>query len=190
MDSGPVDAIPVVVEGEPVCQRHLHRRIVPASPAGRSGTVDPMSRLGILLAIAVPLAAADLLVKARVPTDVWAYHERSYGWLLLSVVLLVSLAVATRIPSLVVASAAGVLAGGLLGNSVSAAWNEMTVPNPLVIAGDRSAIAFNLADIWALVGILLLVLTIGSWLIRNRELLPSATEVRASGGRAFGRLFD
>lgn len=149
-----------------------------------------MSRLGILLAIAVPLAATDLLVKASTPTDAWANHERSYGWLVLCVVLLVCLAAATRIPSLVVVLAAGVLAGGLLGNSLSAAWNEMTVPNPLVIAGDRSAIAFNLADVWALVGILLLVLTIGSWLIRNRNLIPSATEVRASGGRAFGRLFE
>ena len=42
--------------------------------------------------------------------------------------------VVTRIPSLVAAAAAGVLAGGLLGNSFSAAWNGMEVPNPFVSA--------------------------------------------------------
>ncbi len=87
MDGRPVDPIPVVVEGEPVCQRNLHGRILPTSAAGCSGTVDRVSRLGIMLGIAVPLAAADLLVKANAPTDAWAYHERSYGWLVLSAIL-------------------------------------------------------------------------------------------------------
>jgi hypothetical protein len=149
-----------------------------------------MGRLGILLGIAVPLAAADLLVKASEPTAPWAYHQRSYGWLALSMSLFALLAATTRIRSIVVALAAGVLAGGLLGNSLSAAWNDMTVANPLVIAGDRSAIAFNLADVWALAGIVLLVVAIGFWLIRNRDRLPPPSEVRASGGRGFGRLFD
>ena len=34
----------------------------------------------------------------------------------------------------------------------------MQVPNPLVLSGDRGFVAFNLADIWALAGIFLLVL--------------------------------
>ena len=53
--------------------------------------------------------------------------------------------------------AAGVLAGGLLGNTLSAAWNGMAVPNPLVVTGEQSVVAFNLADVWALVGIFLLM---------------------------------
>ena len=66
-----------------------------------------------------------------------------------------------QIPSLLVAPAAGILAAGILGNSLSAAWNDMEVPNPLLAGGDSAFIAFNLADIWALTGILALVLTIG-----------------------------
>ena len=143
-----------------------------------------------MLGVALPLAAADLFVKASEPTEAWAYHERSFGWLLLSLSLLAGMVVIARIPSLLVAPAAGVLAGGLLGNSLSAAWNEMKVPNPLVFAGDRDLIAFNLTDLWALTGIFLLVLAIGIWLIRNRALIPPPAEVRATRGRAFGRLFD
>ena len=143
-----------------------------------------------MLAVALPLAAADLLVKAAVPTSAWAYHERSLGWLALSVVLFVALLLVTRVPALLVAPAAGLLAAGLLGNSLSAAWNGMEVPNPLVATSDRGVIAFNLADIFALTGILTLLLAIGVWLIRNRELIPPPDEVRATRGRAFGRMLD
>lgn len=142
-----------------------------------------------MLGVALPLAAADLLVKAREPTEPWAYHERSLGWLLLSVSLLAGMVVITRIPSALVPPAAGVLAAGLLGNSISAAWNGMVVPNPLVLVGDRSVIAFNLADLWAIAGIVLLVLTIGLWLIRSRDLIAPPAELQATRGRAFQRLF-
>jgi len=164
--------------------------VLPALKRHCSGTVGVVGRIGIMLGVALPLAAADLFVKASEPTEVWAYHERSFGWLLLSVSLLAGMVAIARIPSLLVAPAAGVLAGGLLGNSLSAAWNEMKVPNPLVFGGDRGVIAFNLADIWALVGIFLLVLALGAWLIRNRDLIPPPAEVRATRGRAFRRLFD
>lgn len=164
--------------------------ILPVTAQDRSGTVELMGRLGIMLGVALPLAGADLLVKAGAPTEAWAYHERSFGWLLLSLSLLAGMVLVTHIPSLLVAPAAGVLAAGLLGNSLSAAWNDMKVPNPLVLGGDHGLIAFNLADVWALVGIFLLVLAIGGWLIRNRALIPPSAEVRATRGRAFRRLFD
>ncbi len=143
-----------------------------------------------MLCVALPLATADLVVKANEPTEPWAYHERSLGWLVLSLSLLGGMMVVTRIPSVLAAVAAGVLTGGLLGNSFSAAWNGMEVPNPLVLGGSRMLIAFNLADIWALLGIISLVCAIGAWLIRNRELIPQPAEVRATRGRAFRRLFD
>ena len=142
-----------------------------------------------MLGVALPLATADLVVKANEPTEPWAYHERSLGWLLLSLSLLGGMMVVTRIPSLVAAAAAGVLAGGLLGNCFSAAWNGMEVPNPLVLGDSRVVIAFNLADVWALLGIVSLVCAIGTWLVRNRDLIPQPAEVRATRGRAFGRLF-
>ena len=143
-----------------------------------------------MLCVALPLAATDLLVKAHEPTEPWAYHQRSLGWLALSISLLAGMAVIARIPSALVAPAAGVVAGGVLGNSLSAAWNDMEVPNPLILGGDNPVIAFNLADIWALTGILLLVCTLGVWLIRNRDLIPPPDEVRSSRGRAFRRLFE
>ena len=143
-----------------------------------------------MLCVALPLAAADLLVKAHEPTEPWAYHERSLGWLVLSISLLAGMAAIARIPLALVAPAAGVFAGGVLGNSLSAAWNGMEVPNPLMLGGDNAVIVFNLADIWTITGILLLVCTLGVWLIRNRDRIPPPDEVRSSRGRAFRRLFE
>jgi hypothetical protein len=142
-----------------------------------------------MLCVALPLAAVDLLVKATMPTESWAHHERSLGWLALSLGLFAGMIVVSRIPSALVAPAAGLLAAGLLGNSFSAAWNGMEVPNPLIVDGDRGLIAFNPADVFALAGIFALVAAIGIWLIRNRDLIPPPDEVRATRGRAFRRLF-
>jgi hypothetical protein len=146
-----------------------------------------MGRIGIMLCVALPLATLDLAVKATEPTEPWAYHQRSYGWLALSIVLLAGMVAIATIPSLLVAPAAGILAAGVLGNGLSAAWNGMAVPNPLVLDFDRALVAFNLADVWALSGICLLVLTLGVWLIRNRHALPPPQEVRSHRDGAFRR---
>ena len=132
----------------------------------------------------------DLFVKANTPTEPWAYHRRSLAWLALSVGLFLAMLLIARIPSILVAPAAGVLCAGILGNSLSAAWNGMEVPNPFVIDSEHAIVAFNLADVWAVTGIFFLVLALGIWLIRNRALLPESAEVRATRGRAFLRLFD
>jgi hypothetical protein len=130
-------------------------------------------RLAVLLAVALPLALADLVHKARVPTELWAYHQRSAAWVALCVVLFGATLVLVRVPSAAVPPAAGLLAAGVLGNMTSAAWNDLRVPNPIVVEGDRALLAFNLADVWALTGILLLVVSLSVWLVRNRELLPA-----------------
>ena len=146
-----------------------------------------MKRVGIVLAVALPLAAVDLWLKAARPTEPWAYHERSVVWLLLCFFLIAGVGLLTRIPSALVPPAAGVLTGGLLGNALSATWNGMRVPNPIVVSGDRTVLAFNLADLWALAGIVLLVTTLGTWLVWNRELLPTPAEARARWRQAFAR---
>jgi FtsH-binding integral membrane protein len=149
-----------------------------------------MRGVAIMVGVALPLAALDLYVKASEPTEPWAYHERSLGWLVLSVFLLAGMVLIARIPSRLVAPAAGVLAAGVLGNGLSAVWNGMEVPNPFVVDADRALIAFNLADVWALTGICLLVLAIGTWLIRNRHLLSPTAAGRSSAVEAFRRRFD
>jgi lipoprotein signal peptidase len=126
-------------------------------------------RLAVALAVAVPLALVDLAVKAVRPTPWWAWHERSLGWLLLCVVVLAALVVVLRVPGVLVPPAAGVLAGGVLGNALSAAWNDLEVANPLVIEGERAVLAFNLADVWVLAGLAALFAVLGVWLVRNRD---------------------
>ena len=154
---------------------------------GSFGTVGRMRGIAIMLCVALPLAAVDLYVKAIEPTPDWAYHQRSLGWLALSIGLFGGMVLIARIPSLFVALAAGILAGGVIGNSLSAAYHQMEVPNPLLVEVDQGMIAFNLADVWALSGICLLVLSLGGWLIRNRHLRPPNTDPRSARVEAFRR---
>ena len=140
-------------------------------------------RLGLFFAVALPLAVADLAHKASAHTELWAYHERSLGWLGLCLVLFVVTVWLVRVPAAGVAFAAGLLGAGVLGNGMSAAWNDLRVPNPIVVRGDHVILAFNLADICALVGILALVITLSTWLVRNRELLPTANQIWSAGRR-------
>ena len=135
-------------------------------------------RIAVVLAVALPLAAVDLVLKATRETPAWAYHERSLGWLLACVFVLAALVLVTRVPSHFVPPAAGVLAGGVLGNALSAAWTGLLVPNPLVVTGDDAVVAFNLADLWVLAGVAGLVTSIGIWLVRNRHALPEPSPFR------------
>lgn len=131
-------------------------------------------RAAIALGFALPLLAADLWVKAEATTPWWAYHERSLAWVLMCAVAVVGLMLVTRIPAPLVPPAAGLLLAGVLGNVLSAAWNDLEVPNPILVHGDGGVLAFNLADLYALVGVILLVSAVGGWLVRNREALPGA----------------
>jgi hypothetical protein len=132
-----------------------------------------------MLAFALPLAAVDLITKALLPTEDWAYHQRSPAWGLLCCIVLVGLLVVCRVPTLLVPPATGFLMAGVVGNGLSAVLNGFVVPNPLVIEGNQSVVAFNLADVWAVVGILSLMVVIAVWLIRNRHLLPSRRRAAA-----------
>ncbi|MGI8973250.1 MAG: hypothetical protein ACR2HI_03625 [Gaiella sp.] len=144
-------------------------------------------RLAVVILIALPLAAADLTLKLLRETPDWAHHERSAGWLALCLVVLCGLLLAVRVPSWFVPPAAGVLAGGVLGNAGSAIWNGLAVPNPIVLVGERSVIAFNLADVWVVVGLSLLLGSIGAWLVRNRHGLPEPHAVPAAVVRSLRR---
>ena len=135
-------------------------------------------RLLLISVAAAVLASADLVVKATVRTDGWAFHHRSDTWLALCVVLLVGTFSLALVPSRAVALAAGVLSGGVIGNFVSAWAHGNRVPNPLVIGGYGRDLAFNLADVWVLVGNLLLTSALIVLTVRNRHRLapPRAWE--------------
>lgn len=127
------------------------------------------AQLSTLLVVALPVAAADLWIKALAPTPWWAYHERSPLWALLCVALLPTLVAVTRIPAPMTAWASGLLTAGVLGNVGSALSNGFHVPNPFIFYGEHATIAFNLADVSAIAGIVLLTGTLAVWLIRHRE---------------------
>ena len=130
------------------------------------------------MAPAVVLVSVDQVVKATVSTPVWAFHQRSHGWIALSIAVLVGAFLLTLVPSRAVAVAAGVMSAGVIGNLLSARWDENWVPNPLVIGDYQRGIAFNLADVFFLVGNLLLMSALIVMLVRRREQLapPRAWE--------------
>jgi hypothetical protein len=135
-------------------------------------------RLVLIAAPAVVLASVDLVVKARVPTESWAFHHRSHAWVVLSVVVLLGAFSLMLVPSRIVAVAAGVMSGGAIGNLVSASSDGNWVPNPLVIGNYQRGIAFNLADVFFLVGNMLLMATLIVMIVRRRDRLapPRAWE--------------
>ncbi len=126
-------------------------------------------RLLALLVIATALAAVDQWVKLTVPTPPWAIHQRSDLWFAGSCVLLIAIVPLTRLPSRGVAVAAGIFAGGVLGNLVSASSDGLSVPNPIIVMHGMGGIAFNPADAFILAGNLALMATLIAVCLRYRE---------------------
>jgi len=141
-----------------------------AADAARVG-----ARVAIVVLVAVPLAVVDLAVKAGLPTDPLLAHHRSHGWVALSLGLLVLVLLLARLPSRLVAVAAGILGGGVLGNLLSAYLHHAFVPNPFVVGHGGDAVAFNLADVLVLAGLALESAAAMRLAIRYRHLLPTST---------------
>ena len=129
------------------------------------------ARAGIVLVTALVLAAADLVVQAAVAADPSFDHHRSYAWVEVSVGLVVFALLLARPPSRLLATGAGVFAGGLLGNLVSAAMHGRAVANPFVVG----EVAFNLADVFVVAGIVLTIVATMRLAVRYRHLLPTHT---------------
>jgi hypothetical protein len=126
-------------------------------------------RAAIVAGSAVALAGADLIVKAALRPGL--AHHRSSSWAAASLVLLLAAVLLARLPSRLLALAAGVFAGGLLGNLVSAGTHRQVVPSPFVVG----EVAFNLADLFVLAGIVLGIVATMRLAVRFRALLPTRT---------------
>ena len=72
------------------------------------------------------------------------------------------------------------MVGGVLGNVLSAAWNGLAVPDPIIVFSPHAVIAFNLADVFASIGILTLTGVLATALIRNRHVLSTREDARAA----------
>jgi len=125
-------------------------------------------RLFLVVGPAAVLALTDLAVKATVATPPWDYHQRSGAWVVLSVAVLFGSVGLVFVPSAAVAVAAGVMSGGVIGNLVSARLDGGRVPNPLTVG---NALAFNLADVFFLVGNSALMAALIVVTFQNRERL-------------------
>jgi hypothetical protein len=137
-------------------------------------------RLLLIVAPAAALAAADLAVKATIPVLPWYVHQRTGGWVVLSLVVLIAAIELAHVPSRAVAISAGIMSGGVIGNLVSASWNDGGVPNPLVVGSGAHTIAFNVADVCFLVGNAMLMASLMAVTIRNRNrLIPPRQWERA-----------
>jgi Signal peptidase (SPase) II len=128
-------------------------------------------RLAVIVVGAVGLAAVDLAVKTGLPTSPWLLHERSIGWVVLSAALVAGCLALARVPSRFVAVAAGLSAAGALGNLISAMGHEGAVPDPLLLGGAANGVAFNLADVFVVLGLLGLVPALVATSVQNRRSL-------------------
>jgi lipoprotein signal peptidase len=128
-------------------------------------------RLGIAIGLSAVLAGVDLVVQASVASDPGLAHHRTVTWLVLSFGILAAVLGSAILPSRWLAIAAGVLGGGLAGNVGSAVLHGRTIPNPFVV-GD---IAFNLADAFVVVGLVLGGIAVMRLAERYRHLLPRRT---------------
>jgi hypothetical protein len=129
---------------------------------------------------AVSLAAVDLIEKGFDRTLPIDYHARSALWAVTSGLLVLAAFALAYLRSRAVAISAGIMAGGVLANLISAIAGGGRVPNPIVVGSERDGVAFNLADVFTLAGLIALIPSLCVVLVVHRErLLPPRAWERA-----------
>ncbi len=124
-------------------------------------------RRTLLACIAISFATIDLVHKSIASAEF--HHARTPLVALMMFALIAALVVfVPRVPSNAAAIGAGIACGGALGNLISLfAWAQ-GVPDPLIVTSGVHAVAFNLADLFALAGDALLLSAIAVYGLRNR----------------------
>jgi lipoprotein signal peptidase len=109
------------------------------------------TRRALLVCTALVFAAIDLVHKSLSYAEF--HHARTpYVTLVMGALITALVVLVPRLPSNAAAVGAGIACGGALGNLVSLlAWTQ-GVPDPFVISGATHALAFNLADVFAVGG--------------------------------------
>ena len=109
----------------------------------------------------VPVVAMFVVVEHvmlgwTVPADSWQLHTRSPAWALLVTAMVLLLLLVRRI-----SAGCWLIVGGAAGNLLS--WTDGgTVPNYLTVAVADRWLAFNLADIAIVVGLLTVLASLGA----------------------------
>jgi lipoprotein signal peptidase len=127
-------------------------------------------RRTLLVCIAVSFAAIDLAHKSF--THAEFHHARTpFIALIMAAVITALVVLVPRVPSNAAACGAGIACGGALGNFISLlAWSQ-GVPDPLVVSGTQYGLAFNLADLFAITGDVLLLSAVVLYGMRHRARL-------------------
>ena len=123
-----------------------------------------------MISLAVAFATVDLLHKVFAHTDI--HHARTpYVTFVMAALIVALMVLVPRLPSTSAAVGAGIACGGALGNLVSLlAWSK-GVPDPIVIVGETRGLAFNLADVFAVAGDILLLGTVLMLGVQRRGML-------------------
>jgi Signal peptidase (SPase) II len=113
---------------------------------------EVLARRRTLVLLAVAFASVDLTHKLVVHAD---YHHVRTRYMAFAMVAVITglVTFVPRVPSRAALLGAAVAIGGALGNLCSLfIWARQGVPDPLVVRGETTGLAFNLADVFAVVG--------------------------------------
>jgi lipoprotein signal peptidase len=130
----------------------------------------------LLVFTALACMSVDLMHKTAVPAEL--YHARSpFVAVFLGALVVALMIVVPRLPSNAAALGGGIVCGGALGNLVSIfAWSQ-GVPDPLMIVTNTHVLAFNLADVFAVIGDVLLLSAAIVYGLRQRARLRQPAEL-------------
>jgi lipoprotein signal peptidase len=136
------------------------------------------ARRRTLVLLAIAFASVDLTHKLVVHADYHHVRSRYIAFLMVAVIAGL-VAFVPRVPSRAALLGAAVAVGGALGNLCSLfVWGDQGVPDPLVVRGATTGLAFNLADIFAVLGGTVMIAAIVIHLLRCQVPAPERPPAR------------